>query len=184
MERGGLTYSVLAVGSIPVSRRTFALFLWHFCLWNGVLTASAGRESHPVSRSADHVHARPKKIVRAQYDERARPTEGIVKVELTVGEDGRPTAVKVTQKLNRWLDAGAVAAAQQWEFEPSRLDGRPVASTVELEFSFRPPNRRERESVAQAAPGTKVPAGGSCRSSRGRDPGFSEGLPPDLPRGA
>jgi TonB family protein len=147
MERSELTYGVLTVGTMPMSRRTFALFLGHSCLWNAVLTVSAGRESHPVGRPAERVHARPKKMVRAEYDERARPTEGVVKVEVTVGADGRPTAVKVTQKLNRWLDVRAAAAAQQWEFEPSRLDGRPVASTVELEFSFRPPSRPERKSA-------------------------------------
>jgi TonB family protein len=63
---------------------------------------------------------------------------GVVEVEAVVLSDGKVARTRVTKSLDTryGLDAAAVAAVEQWTFEPGKLNDQPVpvAITVVLEF--------------------------------------------------
>jgi protein TonB len=79
--------------------------------------------------------------VRPSYtnDALRRKVQGTVILELIVRGDGEPSDIRVVRSLDpRGLDAQAVAAVQQWRFNPGRLGGTPVdiLVTVVLDFSI------------------------------------------------
>jgi protein TonB len=57
--------------------------------------------------------------------------------EFTVGPDGAPTNVKITQSTgNNELDRLALDAARKWKFKPATRDGQPIQSQVRLHVEF------------------------------------------------
>ena len=60
---------------------------------------------------------------------------GNVLIEATIGVDGKVHNARVLQSIPV-LDQAALDAVRQWEFEPSRLDGVPVAVTMVIVVSF------------------------------------------------
>lgn len=66
--------------------------------------------------------------------------QGAVVLEAIVRRDGIPSDIRVVRSLDRHgLDEQAIAAVQQWRFNPGRLAGTPVdvLVTVVLDFSIR-----------------------------------------------
>jgi len=63
--------------------------------------------------------------------------EGDVTVEAIVGVDGRVEKARVKEALNAALDAQALRAIEQWQFEPGTLNGQPVRVLIEVQMSFR-----------------------------------------------
>ena len=64
---------------------------------------------------------------------------GTVLLRVSVGSDGTPTDIDVTQRSgSRDLDRAAVNAVRKWQFTPATRNGRPVASTVTVPVEFRP----------------------------------------------
>ena len=63
--------------------------------------------------------------------------QGVVVIEATVGVDGKVREAKVMQSIPR-LDAAALAAVRQWEYEPAKVDGvaRTVIMTVRVAFAL------------------------------------------------
>jgi len=61
--------------------------------------------------------------------------EGVVVLEATVTENGRVEKVKVISGPPALIDA-AVQAVQQWQYEPTRLNGNPVAVLLTATVSF------------------------------------------------
>ena len=58
-------------------------------------------------------------------------------VEFTVGADGKPVTVKISQSTDvKELDRLALEAARQWRFKPATRDGEPVESRVRLHIEF------------------------------------------------
>ena len=82
----------------------------------------------------------PRKIkdVRAVYPPEARDAgvQGVVIIEIRVETDGRVGRARVLRSIPL-LDQAAIDAVQQWEFEPTLLNGAPVAvvMTVTLQFT-------------------------------------------------
>jgi len=69
---------------------------------------------------------------------RALGQQGMVRLRLTIGTDGRVTAAVVdTASGFAALDASAVAAALRWRFRPALRDGRPVAGEAFTTVVFR-----------------------------------------------
>jgi TonB family protein len=69
-----------------------------------------------------------------------RKVQGTVVLELVVTKEGRPSEVRVRRSLDPGgLDERAIAAVNDWRFEPGRLAGRPVdvLVTVYLDFTIR-----------------------------------------------
>ena len=61
--------------------------------------------------------------------------QGVVVLEAVVTESGRVEKVRVIQDHLRLIDA-AVQAVQQWQYEPTRLNGTPVAVILNAQVSF------------------------------------------------
>ena len=64
--------------------------------------------------------------------------QGTVVLEAVVTVDGCPSQIRVIRSLDSGgLDAQAVAAVAQWQFEPGRLAGAPVDVLVTIQLDFR-----------------------------------------------
>jgi len=64
--------------------------------------------------------------------------QGMVALEVVVGCDGIPSAIRVARSLDPGgLDAEAVLAVQQWRFAPGRMGERAVDVLVRVELDFR-----------------------------------------------
>lgn len=63
--------------------------------------------------------------------------QGTVHMEVVVLADGTVGSARVIKGLGFGLDESALAAARYWLFEPAKVDGKPVASSVTLELEFR-----------------------------------------------
>jgi periplasmic protein TonB len=64
--------------------------------------------------------------------------QGAVVLEAVVTVDGCPSQIRVIRSLDAGgLDAQAVAAVAQWQFEPGRLAGTPVDVLVTIQLDFR-----------------------------------------------
>lgn len=74
-----------------------------------------------------------------EYSEEARRSrwQGMVSVEIVIGEDGVPRNVQVLTPLGRGLDEKAVEAVRQWRFRAGRMNGRAVPVTARVEVYFR-----------------------------------------------
>jgi protein TonB len=83
--------------------------------------------------------ARPRKIkhVRPVYPLPAMAARvgGNVLIEATIGADGRVHNARVVNSI-AVLDQAALDAVRQWEFEPSRVNGVPVAVTMVIIVTF------------------------------------------------
>src|SRR5262249_52476628 len=84
---------------------------------------------------------------RVEYENPSRPEPGytpvgIVILELTVGEDGRPTDVAFVRGAG-FKRSIALEAVKRWRYEPTRVEGRPVKVTFrELIELFATPEAR------------------------------------------
>jgi protein TonB len=76
--------------------------------------------------------------VKVIYSEEARVAqiEGVVRVELTVDEEGRVIQARVLRGLGYGLDDAAVAAAKQMTFEPGTRCGKSAVTTLSLSMRF------------------------------------------------
>jgi periplasmic protein TonB len=61
---------------------------------------------------------------------------GTVTVVLVVSSKGIPKDVRVVKGLDKELDQSTVEAVEQWQFEPAKKDGKPVAVRVSLDIAF------------------------------------------------
>lgn len=73
-----------------------------------------------------------------RYTELARRAgvQGTVVLEAVIDKKGRVSNVRVLKGLPMGLDAEAVAAVQDWVFEPARMEDRPVAVYYTLTVHF------------------------------------------------
>jgi protein TonB len=74
-----------------------------------------------------------------EYSDEARKQkyQGVVLLQVIVGEDGRPRDVRIARSLGFGLDEKALEAVRQWRFEPGRMNGRAVAVVVNVQVNFR-----------------------------------------------
>jgi TonB family protein len=63
--------------------------------------------------------------------------EGTVLLSTTIGSDGVPRDVEVVRSLYPGLNEKAIAAVQQWKFQPGTKDGQAVAVKATIEVNFR-----------------------------------------------
>ncbi len=80
-----------------------------------------------------------------------RGTHADVVLIVTVDAQGNVSHVDVATSAGHDLDDAAIAAVQQWTFDPATRDGTPVASRIRVPFHFAPPE-------AFTAPTTSPPA--------------------------
>jgi TonB family protein len=79
------------------------------------------------------------KKVPPPYPEDAKKAgvQGIVKLSLEVSVVGIPENIVVKESVHPDLDTLAVAAVQQWEFEPGTKDGKPVRVDAQVDINYR-----------------------------------------------
>jgi protein TonB len=68
---------------------------------------------------------------------RAAKIQGPVLLTLVVGADGVARDIQVRQSLDPALDVNALAAVQQWKFQPGTKDGQAVDVKATIEVNFR-----------------------------------------------
>jgi periplasmic protein TonB len=67
-----------------------------------------------------------------------RRIQGSVALEVVVGRDGVPSAIRVVRSLDVYgLDEEAIRAARQWRFNPGRIGETPVDVLVMIVIDFR-----------------------------------------------
>ncbi|HEY2941530.1 MAG TPA: TonB family protein [Vicinamibacteria bacterium] len=83
---------------------------------------------------------------------------GIVILELVVGPDGKVVSARVTRSVPPFDDA-ALSAAREWEYEITKVDGKPVSVilTVPIEFKMRLPEMARDDGIPELRQGV-VPA--------------------------
>jgi TonB family protein len=77
--------------------------------------------------------------VRPNYtsDAMRRKVQGTVILEVIVGRDGIPAAIRVVRSLDEHgLDTEAIRAVDQWRFNPGRLGDTPVDVLVQIVLDF------------------------------------------------
>ena len=99
-----------------------------------------GTAPRPTEEAKPSVVTPPKltKFIEASYPPAALE-QGLtarVELELVVGVDGRVRDLKVVTPVGNGFDEAAVAAVQQFEFEPATKDGAPIAARIRYPYVF------------------------------------------------
>jgi TonB family protein len=103
---------------------------------------AAGSEGVPVPRKTKHVQpAYPAEAL-------GRGVRGIVILDIVVDARGKVESAGIVRSVPG-LDEAAIAAARQWEYEPTRLGGKPVRVriTVPITFSLALPRLTRQEGI-------------------------------------
>jgi len=104
------------------------------------------------------------KFVEAEYPKEAleKGIEASVVLLLDIGADGKVESVGVAEPADppgMGLDEAAMAAAQQWEFTPAELDGKPIAVQITYRYRFTLKSR----TAPGATPGPAGPGAGAAQ---------------------
>lgn len=77
--------------------------------------------------------------VEPEYSQEARAAQlwGTSILSVVIGTDGMAHDIQVVQTLGMGLDAKAVQAVSQWQFQPAEKDGQPVPVIATIEVNFR-----------------------------------------------
>jgi TonB family protein len=92
------------------------------------------RHEEPVASDKLSIRSKP----RPGYTDEARmaSVEGRVLLRVTFDASGEIGAVQVIEGLSHGLTEQAVAAAKQIKFQPKKVNGTPVSSIRNVEYSF------------------------------------------------
>jgi len=98
----------------------------------------AAAEPPPAPKEIVRTAPRLLRQVQPNYTPEARQAglEGVVGLSVQLNESGVPVKAAVTRPLDPGLDRKAIEAVAQWRFAPATADGKPVASTVNVEVRF------------------------------------------------
>lgn len=105
-----------------------------------------------------------RKYVAPEYppEAAAQGIRGIVIMEVLIGEDGRVMNARVTRSIPG-LDEAALAAVNLWEYEPTRVSGKPVKVILaqHITFALRLPDLQRAPGVPELKSGGSppIPAG-------------------------
>ncbi len=123
-------------------------------------------QEEPVAAGSDGVPV-PKKtrFVQPTYppDALAKGVRGIVILDLVVSAQGKVESTTVVRSVPG-LDEAAIAAARQWEYEPTKVSGKPVRVrlTVPITFSLALPRLARQDGIPELRQGVSPawPSGG------------------------
>jgi TonB family protein len=104
--------------------------------------------------------------------------DGDVILNLSVGFDGRVERAAVVKSIPK-LDAAAVAAARQWEFEPGLLEGIPIQATLQVTIHFGLPPGTVRTKGGNEEVKTEIPVRNTKKPAENPPPAPQD----DLSRG-
>ena len=109
---------------------------------------TAGGEGVPVPKKTKHVQpVYPAEAL-------AQGIRGIVILDIVVDGRGKVASTSVLRSV-AGLDEAAIAAARQWEYEPTKVDGKPVSVrlTVPITFSLALPRLQRQAGVPELRQG-------------------------------
>src|SRR3990170_110034 len=150
----------------PHRRVSAALFVLATLLLLPALRAqdeprTAGTEGVPVPKKIRHVQ--PVSPPEAQE----QGIRGIVILELVLDTQGRVSAVSIIRSVPG-LDEAALAAARQWEYEVTKVEGKPVSVrlTVPITFTLKLPDIPREPGIPELRQGAlpRAPGGTSGRA--------------------
>lgn len=74
-----------------------------------------------------------------KYPERARNAgkEGVVRLEATIGIDGKARDIEVIEELGYGCDEAAIEALKRSRFSPGTQDGKPVPMRIRIPYRFK-----------------------------------------------
>jgi serine/threonine-protein kinase len=101
---------------------------------------------------------KPKSVVEAE----ATGSGGTVRVELTIGTDGRVSDARIL-KSTPGLDNAALAAARRWEFQPVRVNGEAFAVIYPVDVIVPPAPAPAPKPAAPAPPSSAPPSADTGR---------------------
>jgi TonB family protein len=124
--------------------------------------ASPNAQEEPLAAGTDGVPVpKKKKHVQPVYPQEAlaQGIRGIVILDVIVGTDGRVEETHVIRSIPG-LDEAAIAAARQWEYEPVKVDGKPVRVklTVPITFALALPTIERQEGIPELRQGVSPSA--------------------------
>lgn len=93
----------------------------------GFKDRQVGNENPRVTKKIEPTY--PKNAKRAEK-------EGTVKLQATIGTDGKPKNIVALTNLGFGLEAAAINALKKWRFIPGKKKGKDAEMTVSLEIKF------------------------------------------------
>jgi len=109
---------------------------------------TAGSEGVPAPKRSKHVQpVYPQEAL-------AQGIRGIVILEIIVDEKGKVQSTSVVRSVPG-LDEAAIVAARQWEYTPTKMDGKPVRVrvTVPVVFSLALPTLSRQAGIPELRQG-------------------------------
>ncbi len=138
------------------ARRALAAALGAALLTPAALAAPAAEDERPRLAGSEVPAPKRRKLVLPDYPAEAkdRGVRGIVLVELVIERDGQVGEARVLRSIPL-LDEAALKAVRQWEYEVTRVEGRPVRVliTVPITFSLKLPDVTRQEGVPELRSG-------------------------------
>jgi TonB family protein len=141
------------------SQKTLGALAMGACLL--FATAARAQEEAPLQAGSEGVPV-PKrtKTVPPEYpaEAQAAGVRGIVILELVVDPQGKVASVNVLRSV-AGLDEAAVEAAKQWEYEITKVGGKPVSVrlTVPITFAMRLPEMSKDNGIPELRQGVAPP---------------------------
>lgn len=126
----------ISVTSVSQSKKQFVAIDVPYVPWPDMADCSAFHQRQGGTHRPIIIYS-----AAPEYSEKAHSARisGSVGLSLTVGVDGIPHDVVVTKSLGYGLDEKAVAAVQEWKFDPAAEDGKPVPARIAVEVDFSQP---------------------------------------------
>jgi TonB family protein len=143
-----------------VCARALALALSALAAATPGFSQAAGTTEEPRAAGTEVPVPKRSKFVQPEYPAAAlaQGLRGIVILALTIDGSGKVAAVDVVRSLPPFDDA-ATAAARQWEYEVTRVEGRavPVRLTVPITFALKLPEISREQGIPELRQGVSPP---------------------------
>jgi len=121
-----------------------------------LVAATAVAQEEPKVAGKDVPPPKRTKTVAPQYPAaaQAQGQRGIVILEIVIDAQGKVASVDVVRSIPG-LDEAAVTAVKQWEYELTRVDGKPVSVrlTVPITFALKVPDVKRQDGIPELVQG-------------------------------
>lgn len=142
------------------SARALALAVSALAAAAPAFSQATAAQEEPRSAGTEVPVPKRSKFVQPEYPAAAlaQGLRGIVILALTIDRSGKVAAVDVVRSLPPF-DEAASAAARQWEYEVTRVDGKPVPVrlTVPITFSLKLPEISREQGIPELRQGVSPP---------------------------
>jgi TonB family protein len=104
-----------------------------------LLVAVAQAQTKAVDEKGNPVEPKILKKVPPAYPAEAKKekVEGAVTLQVKIDETGKVTDATVSKSPDERLSKAAIDAVKQWEFEPGKVEGKPVKVKATITVNFR-----------------------------------------------